>query len=65
LPLKFTDPFFGKLAFKTGAILSFKPPVMLPRLAQLDMITKNSKQNNFKIDFGIRLFFKAQNNNYI
>ena len=58
-PLKFVEKFGGKLAFKTGAIVSLSPPVMVPRLAQLDVTNTKTKQINPIINFGMPLFFQV------
>ena len=64
-PLKLVEKFFGKLAFKTGAMVSLSPPVMEPRLAQPIVIAIRRKKIYLSCFFCIPLIFKAQNNNYI
>ena len=59
LPLKLVEKFLGKLAFKTGAIVSLSPPVIEPRLAQLIITNIKTKNKNLKIDFGILLFYQS------
>ncbi|MNL28374.1 hypothetical protein D3C87_1500140 [compost metagenome] len=64
--LKSVLKFFGLLYFKTGARVSFSPPVMLPLLAQL--IIKNTSKNGIylKLFFNITVLnLIAQNNDYI
>jgi hypothetical protein len=58
-PLKFVEKFFGKLAVKTGGIVSLAPPVIVPRLAQLANSKIKKIESNLKIDFGIALFFQC------
>jgi len=65
LSLKLTDSILGMAFIITGGMVSFKPPVGAPLLAQsknaLD-ITK-SKKNLIK-EFLMLYFIKIQNNNY-
>src|SRR3970040_2287682 len=56
-PLKSVLKFFGKLTFKTGAKVSFKPPVILPLLAQLIIV--NTSRNRIYL----KLFFNIMNHN--
>ena len=53
LPLNSVLKFFGKLAFNTGAMVSFAPPVMLPLLAQLAKTISNTAIQYFKKDLPI------------
>mgnify|MGYP003478056309 FL=1 len=48
--------FLGKLADKTGAIVSLSPPVIVPRLAQLIVNNNENKKRNRRIFFGIVLY---------
>src|SRR3990167_1661917 len=51
-PLKLVLKFFGKLAFKTGAMVSFSPPVIDPLLAQ-PMVSNRSRSS----EIYLKLFF--------
>ena len=53
-PLKFTLKFLGKLAFKTGAIVSFKPPEIDPRLAHPITVSANKIKINGSLFFNMR-----------
>jgi hypothetical protein len=64
--LKSVLKFLGELDFKIGASVSFKPPVMLPRFAQLIIKNINKKVKYFKLFFSITIRdLIPQNNNYI
>lgn len=55
LPLNSGLKFLGKLAFNTGAMVSFAPPVMLPLFAQLASTTSNKAIQYLKKDLPITI----------
>ncbi|MNE36926.1 hypothetical protein D3C80_1307610 [compost metagenome] len=55
-PLKSVVKFLGKLDTKTGGNVSFKPPVMLPLLAQLIIDIRIINAIYFRVFFNITVF---------